>query len=111
MEDTFYNPGDWVPANAPVVALLPPGQVKLRFYVPGSVVGAIAPGDTVRFRCDGCPPGLTARIAFVSPRAEYTPPVIYSLQTRARLVYLVEARPDAPAGLHPGQPVDVTLAP
>jgi HlyD family secretion protein len=109
--DTLYRPGEWVAAGAPVVSLLPPDNVKVRFFVPEPRLGAIKVGDEVRVSCDACPPDLTAVISFISPDAEYTPPVIYSREMRAKLVYLVEARPRQAAALHPGQPVDVTLPP
>jgi HlyD family secretion protein len=109
--DTLYRPGEWVSAGAPVVSLLPPGNVKVRFFVPEPRLGAIAVGDEVQVSCDACPPNLSAVISYVSPDAEYTPPVIYSREMRAKLVYLVEAQPRQPTALRPGQPVDVTLAP
>ena len=109
--DTLYRSGEWVTAGAPVVQLLPPANVKIRFFVPEPQLGAIAVGDEVQVRCDACAPNLTALIKFISPDAEYTPPVIYSREMRAKLVYLVEAKPNEPRALRPGQPVDVTLQP
>jgi HlyD family secretion protein len=109
--DTLYRRGEWVAAGAPVISLLPPENVKVRFFVPEPRLGAIAVGDEVQVRCDACEPNLTAVISYISPDAEYTPPVIYSREERAKLVYLVEAVPRQPDALHPGQPVDVTLAP
>ena len=108
--DTYFRPGEWVAAGRPVLSLLAPGAVKARFFVPESDLGAIAVGDKVSLACDGCPAPVPARIAFIATQAEYTPPVIYSNSQRARLVFMVEARPDPSAGarLHPGQPVDVT---
>ncbi|HEY3695407.1 HlyD family secretion protein [Phenylobacterium sp.] len=106
VEDVFYQAGEWASANQPVLALLPDDRVKLRFFVPETAVARYRPGGTVRFACDGCAAGLTARITYVSPRPEFTPPVIYSREARDRLVYLVEALPSAL--LNPGQPVDVT---
>ncbi len=106
IEDVFYRPGEWAVANTPVVALLPDARVKLRFYVPETEVTRYRPGGRVRFSCDGCKAG-EARIAYVSPRPEFTPPVIYSRGNRERLVFLVEATPDAPRALAPGQPVEV----
>ena len=109
--DTMYRSGEWVPAGSPVARMLPPENVKVRFFVPETAVGAIAPGRAVRIRCDGCAADVPAVLSFVSDQAEYTPPVIYSNETRAKLVFLVEARPqpaDAPK-LHPGQPVEVIL--
>lgn len=105
VEDVFFQAGEWATANQPILALLPDDRVKLRFFVPEREVSAYAPGKTVRFSCDGCAAGLTAQINFVSPRPEFTPPVIYSREARDRLVYLVEARPSVL--LNPGQPVDV----
>ena len=107
IERVFYQPGDWAAANQPVVALLPEGRIKVRFFVPETALPLYRPGRTVRFSCDGCASGLTAVVAYVSPRPQFTPPVIYSRKTRDRLVFLVEARPARPAGLSPGQPVDV----
>jgi HlyD family secretion protein len=107
--DTLYRPGEWVTAGAPVIQMLPPGNVKVRFFVPEPRLGSIRVGQQVRVRCDACAPDLSATISFISPDAEYTPPVIYSREMRAKLVYLVEARPAAPGALRPGQPVDVIL--
>jgi HlyD family secretion protein len=111
VEDTMALPGDFLAAGTPVVSLLPPDRIKLRFFVPGQSLAAAQVGRIVSFRCDGCPAGLRARIVFVSPRAEYTPPVIYSVGSREKLVYMIEAVPvDAPVRLRPGQPVDVEKA-
>ncbi len=110
VQDVYYVEGEWVNAGHPVLSLLPPGNVKIRFFVPEPVLGRLRPGQSLRVSCDGCPP-LTATVSYVSPQAEYTPPVIYSKDSRAKLVFLVEARPAAAdaAALHPGQPVDVRL--
>jgi HlyD family secretion protein len=108
VENTFFNVGEWVPAGSPVVSLLPAFRVKLRFFVPEEEVAHARQGGKVRFTCDACPSGLTATITYVSPRAEYTPPVIYSQSARTKLVFLVEARPDSlKAPLPPGLPVAV----
>jgi HlyD family secretion protein len=108
--DTLYRVGEWVPAGASVVSLLPPANVKIRFYVPEPIVGTLRIGDTVDVRCDGCGAPINAKIRFIAPQAEFTPPVIYSKENRASLVFLVEARPDAfNAALHPGLPVDVAV--
>lgn len=110
IEDVFFQPGEWAPANQPILALLPDDRIRLRVFVPEQNRAAYRIGRTLRFACDGCPSGLTARIEFISPRPEFTPPVIYSREARDRLVYLVEARPSV--RLDPGQPVDVEpLAP
>lgn len=105
VEDVFFHAGEWAPANQPILSLLPDERIKVRFFVPERELSAYRIGRTVRFACDGCAKGLSARIEFVSPRPEFTPPVIYSRDARDRLVYLVEARPTA--RLNPGQPVDV----
>ena len=110
--DTLYRPGEHVAAGAPVVELLPPANVKLRFFVPEPLLGGLQVGQRIRFACDGCPPDLGSRISFIAPEAEYTPPVIYSRESREKLVFLVEAEPGLGAPrLHPGQPIDVRLAP
>ena len=111
VHDTYFVVGDWVPAGSPVASLLPPANVKVRFYVAETTLGRLKLGQAVNVACDGCAAMQPAAIAFISDRAEYTPPVLYSKENRAKLVYLVEAKP-APADaakLHPGQPVDVTL--
>jgi HlyD family secretion protein len=108
--DTYFEPGEWVNAGQPVVALLPPGAVRARFFVPEAELGRLALGQAVELRCDGCAAPVAARIDFIASRAEYTPPVIYSNEQRARLVFMVEARPDQKedaARLKPGQPIDV----
>ena len=105
VEDVFFQQGEWAPANQPILSLLPDSRIKVRFFVPEQDLSAYSVGQTVRFSCDGCRKGLSARIAYISPRPEFTPPVIYSREARDRLVYLVEAQPSA--RLNPGQPVDV----
>lgn len=111
--DTFYRVGEWAGAGAPVVALLPAGAVKARFYVGEAEVASLAAGQAVLIGCDGCGAPIPARIDFIATQAEYTPPVIYSNAQRARLVFLVEARPEAKdaARLRPGQPIDVRRGP
>jgi HlyD family secretion protein len=109
--DTLYREGEWVPAGSPVVRVLPPENVKVRFFVPESVVAGLAPGRAVAIRCDGCGADIPATLAYVSAQAEFTPPVIYSNETRSKLVFMVEARPtvgDAKR-LHPGLPVSVFM--
>ena len=109
--DTLFVRGEWVPAGSPVVSLLPAGNVKVRFFVPESRLGAVKVGQKVSLSCDGCGNAIDASISFIAPQAEFTPPVIYSKDNRTKLVFLVEARPapqDA-SKLHPGQPIDVRL--
>ena len=111
VQDIFLRPGEWAAAGQPVLALLPPGQRKARFYVPQAAVGGLALDSTVNLHCDGCGAAIPARISFIAAGPEYTPPVIYSNQQRDKLVFLVEARPTRPEDaerLHPGQPLDVT---
>ncbi|MBU1247320.1 MAG: HlyD family efflux transporter periplasmic adaptor subunit [Proteobacteria bacterium] len=110
--DTFYERGEWVGGGMPVVSLLPPENIKIIFYVPEPLAGTLAPGQAVLVTFDGGPAPIPATVSYIKPEAEFTPPVIYSSQNRAKLVYLVEARP-APGHtteLRVGQPVDVTLA-
>lgn len=110
IDDVIRNVGDIAGPSAPVVSLLPDGAVKLRIYVPEPYLSSVAVGSRVSVSCDGCAPGLTARISYVSTSPEFTPPVIYSVDTRQKLVYLVEALPEGDAGmLQPGQIVDVEL--
>ncbi len=111
VEEVYFRPGEWVAANQPVVSLLPDDRVKVRFFVPEKEVARYRPGKAVRFSCDGCANGLSAKISYVSPRPEFTPPVIFSRDSRDRLVFMVEALPAKPADLMPGLPVDVEPLP
>jgi HlyD family secretion protein len=97
-----------VPAGRPVLAILPPGNLKVRFFVPQSALPQLAYGETITVRCDGCA-NQSARVSFIAKSAEYTPPVIYSLEERNKLVFLIEALPEQPDKLRVGQPVDVLL--
>ena len=108
VEDTFAQKGEWVAANQPVVSLLPDDRITIRFFVPERQVARFGLGRSVHFACDSCGAGLSATVSYVSPRPEFTPPVIYSLEARDRLVFLIEARPAHPERLTPGLPVDVT---
>ncbi len=107
VDEVFYQPGEWAPANQPVVSLLPDAKVKVRFFVPEPDLAKYRIGRTVHFSCDGCAKGLSATIRYVSPKPEFTPPVIFSRDSRDKLVYMVEAYPPHPQGLQPGQPIDV----
>jgi HlyD family secretion protein len=109
--DTLYREGEWIASGSPVVRMLPPENIKVRFFVPQPILGSLALGRAVSIHCDGCAAEVPAVISFISPQAEYTPPVIYSNETRSKLVFMIEARPsprDAPK-LHPGQPLEVHL--
>lgn len=107
VEDVFFQRGEWAPANQPVVALIPDDRVKLRFFVRETEVNRYRPGRRLTFTCDSCGGQRAAVVTWVSPRPEFTPPVIYSRDSRDKLVFLVEARPDRPRELTPGLPIDV----
>jgi len=111
VQQIYYRPGEMVPAGRPVLAVLPPGNIKVRFFVPEAMLPNIAYGDAIKIGCDGCAKNLTARVSFIARQSEFTPPVIYSLEERAKLVFLVEALPEKPGDLRVGQPLDVTLLP
>lgn len=107
--DTLYREGEWVAAGRPVVALLPPQNIKVRAFVPETRIGAIHTGDSVRVFVDGIRQPFAGKVSYISPRVEYTPPVIYSDEARSKLVFMIEAvfDPKTAEKLHPGQPVDV----
>ena len=109
--DVLARPGETMPAGGPVVSLLPPENIFVRFFVPEQMLAKVHYGERVKLLCDSCPAELIATISFISPQAEYTPPVIYSETSRAKLVYRIEARPPAQQAslLNPGQPVAVRL--
>jgi len=111
VEQVFYQSGEWAAANQPILSLIPDDRVRVRFFVPEREIARYQPGKRVAFGCDGCAAGLSAVIDYVSPRPEFTPPVIYSRESRDRLVFMVEARPGTPRTLNPGQPVDVEPLP
>lgn len=108
--DTLFREGEFVAAGQPVVSLLPPANLKVRFFVPEAGFAALKAGQVVSVAITGKAP-LDARISYLSPKPEYTPPVLYNRGNRAKLVFMVEAvfDPAATADLHPGQPVDVTI--
>jgi HlyD family secretion protein len=109
VQQIYFREGEMVPAQRPVLSIMPPGNMKVRFYVPEAALPKIAIGDQVRVTCDNCAADLTAKIYFIATTAEYTPPVIYSLDERDKLVYLVQARPSNPDSLRVGQPISVYL--
>jgi HlyD family secretion protein len=111
--DTLYREGEWVPAGRPVVVLLPPENIKVRAFVPEKRLGTIHPGDDAQVAVDGVPKAFSGKVSYISPRAEYTPPVIYSQESREKLVFMVEVLfdPQSAADLNPGQPVDVQFGP
>jgi HlyD family secretion protein len=109
VQEIYFRPGEVVATGKPVVSILPPGQVKLRFFVAESVLPSMRIGGAVTVTCDGCDKDIRATISFISQSAEFTPPVIYSLEERQKLVYKIEARPAVPDRLRVGQPVTVRL--
>jgi HlyD family secretion protein len=111
VQQIYFREGETVPAQRPVLSIMPPGNMKVRFYVPEADLPKLAIGDEVRVSCDNCAADLTAKIYFLATTAEYTPPVIYSLDERNKLVYLVQARPSRPDVLRVGQPISVFINP
>ena len=111
VQQIYFRVGELVPAGRPVIAILPPGNMKVRFFVNEALLPRIALDDTINIQCDGCPSGLTGRVSFIARTAEFTPPVIYSLEERNKLVFMVEALPEKPEALRVGQPVTVTIKP
>ena len=109
IQQVYFRPGETVAPGRAVLSVLPPENLKIRFFAPETLVSRIKYGQTVSVTCDACAAGLTAKVTFISGGAEYTPPVIYSLEERAKLVYLIEAHPTDPEKFRVGQPVTVTL--
>jgi HlyD family secretion protein len=107
VEDVYFRQGEYAPSGAPVVSILPPENVFVRFFVPEAALANLRPGEQVNIGCDGCPPGLTGTISFIASEAEFTPPVIYSVGNRERLVFKAEARAPSGLPLRPGLPVEV----
>lgn len=109
IEQIYFRPGEMVPAGRPVLSMLPPANLKIRFFVPETELPRLSYGQRVMVSCDACPNPSSARISFISRSAEYTPPVIYSLEERSKLVFLIEALPDRPDTLRVGQPLSVIV--
>lgn len=109
IQQIYFREGEMVPMQRPVLSIMPPGNMKIRFFVPEAELPKLSIGDEVRVTCDNCSADLTARIYFIATTAEYTPPVIYSLDERNKLVYLIQARPSRPDSLRVGQPISVYL--
>jgi HlyD family secretion protein len=109
VQQIYYRVGELVPAGKPIVALLPPANLKVRFFVPEAMLPKLRIGEPVTISCDGCDKDLSAKISFIARSSEFTPPVIYSMEERSKLVFLIEARPERPERLRVGQPVSVTL--
>jgi HlyD family secretion protein len=109
VQQIYFREGEMVPAQRPVVSIMPPGNMKIRFFVSEADLPKLSIGEEVRVTCDNCAADLSARVYFIATQAEYTPPVIYSLDERKKLVYLIQARPAKPDALRVGQPVSVYL--
>jgi HlyD family secretion protein len=109
IQQIYFREGEMVPAQRPVLSIMPPGNMKVRFFVSEMDLPKLSIGDEVRVTCDNCAGDLVVKIYFIATTAEYTPPVIYSLEERNKLVFMVEARTDTPEGLRVGQPVQVSL--
>jgi HlyD family secretion protein len=111
IQQIYFREGEMVAAQRPVLSIMPPGNMKIRFFVPETELPKLAIGDEVKVTCDNCAADISAKIYFIATTAEYTPPVIYSLDERNKLVYLIQARPSRPDVLRVGQPVSVYLNP
>jgi HlyD family secretion protein len=109
IQQIYFREGEMVQAQRPVLSIMPPGNMKIRFFVPETELPKLTIGDEVKVTCDNCSADLTAKIYFIATTAEYTPPVIYSLDERNKLVYLIQARPSRPDALRVGQPISVYL--
>lgn len=107
VQDIFFRPGEYAPAMTPVVSILPPGNVYVRFFVPETEFAKVKLGQKVAVTCDGCAKNITATVSFIAAQEEFTPPVIFSVGNREKLVFKIEARAPGGLKLHPGQPVDV----
>jgi HlyD family secretion protein len=106
VQDIYFRPGEYVPVSTPVVSILPPANIYVRFFVPETQLAKVHLGEQVRVSCDGCKP-MEATVTFIASQEEYTPPVIFSVGNREKLVFKMEARAKGGVPIHPGQPVDV----
>jgi HlyD family secretion protein len=109
IQEVYFRVGEMVQSGRPILSIVPPGNVKVRFFVPQAALPSLRIGERVQVHCDGCRQDLSARVSFISAQAEYTPPVIYSLEERARLVFRIEAIPEQPGDFRIGQPASVAL--
>jgi HlyD family secretion protein len=110
VEDVYFREGEYAPASTPVLSILPPGNVFVRFFVPETEFAKVKMGDHVMIHCDGCGPDIEARVTFIAQQEEFTPPVIFSEGNREKLVFKLEARLPGGLKLNPGQPVEVRPA-
>jgi len=107
VERIYHRPGEVVSAGEPVVALLPPKNIKIKFFAPQAMLAKLDVGKEISFTCDGCSAPRSAKVSYIATEPQFTPPVIYSLEERAKLVFLIEARPADPTGIRPGLPVTI----
>jgi HlyD family secretion protein len=107
VQDIYFFEGEYVPASTAVVSILPPRNVFVRFFVPEPEFAHVKLGETVAISCDGCAPNMTAKITFIAQQEEYTPPVIFSVGNKEKLVFKLEARVPGGLKLNPGEPVEV----
>jgi HlyD family secretion protein len=110
IEQIYHRPGEVVAAGQPIAALLTPENMKVRFFAPEAMLAQLPVGASVLVSCDGCAEAVEARVSFVAREPQFTPPVIYSLDQREKLVFLIEARFAAATPIRPGMPVDVRIA-
>lgn len=107
--DTYYRQGEFVAAQQPVLSLLTPENIQIEFFVPLAFLSKVTVGQIITFDCEGCEPANRARISYISPDAEYLPPLVYSRENNAKLVFRIKAHIDKPQLFKPGQPVTVVL--
>ena len=107
VEEVFFRTGEFVTAGTPIIALLPAGGLKARFYVPETELAKVRVGEQVSLTADGLSAPVRATVSFISHEAEFAPPVIYARYSREKLVFMVEAKVPQDSGLHPGLPVEV----
>ncbi len=110
--DTYFLPGELVPAGQPILSILAPQDISVIFYVPETQLGALHLGQVVQINCDSCKDTIKSKISYISTQAEYAPPILYSDEMRSKLIFRIEATPVSMADatkLHPGQPVDIEL--
>lgn len=106
----YFRAGEVVGTGVPVLSLLPPSVLKARFFVPEVVRSTLHIGDRMQVTCDGCTKPFEAVLTYMASDPQHTPPIIYSLDERARLVFMAEARLEEDAQLLPGQPIGIGLA-
>ena len=107
--DTYFREGEFVIAQQPVVSLLTPENIRIEFFVPLTFLAKVKIGQKITFDCEGCAKNNGAVISYISPDAEYLPPLVYSRDNNANLVFRIKANINEPLSFKPGQPVVVNL--